>query len=98
LDLGWPNTQCGASRGSQRTRRHFIAEVKTTCREFNLLSGKIIGPDPSVSDLVQPLAHGLFGLAANPITNLELCLKMVFGKKRTSLVMTKLRPKKYELA
>jgi hypothetical protein len=41
LGLGWPSTQCCASRGSQRTRRHFIAEVKTACREFNPLSEKI---------------------------------------------------------
>ena len=41
LGLGWPNTQCGASRGSQRMRRHVIAEVKTTCREFNPLFRKI---------------------------------------------------------
>ena len=26
LGLGWPNTQCDTSRGSQRTRRHVIAE------------------------------------------------------------------------
>jgi hypothetical protein len=37
--------------------------------------------DPIVSDLVQPLAHGLFGLAANPIANSYAC-KTVFEKKR----------------
>jgi hypothetical protein len=41
LGLGWPSTQCCASRGSQRGRRHFIAEVKTACMEFNPLSEKI---------------------------------------------------------
>ena len=40
LGLGWPNTQRCASRGSQRTRRHFIAQAKTTCREFNPLFSK----------------------------------------------------------
>ena len=38
LGLEWPNTQCFASRGSQRTRRHFIAKVKVACRGFNPLS------------------------------------------------------------
>ena len=41
LGLRWPNTQCCASRGSQRTRRHFIAEVKVACRGFNPLFEKI---------------------------------------------------------
>jgi len=41
LSLGWPNTKCYTSRGSQRTRRHFIAEVKIACREFNPLYEKI---------------------------------------------------------
>ena len=41
LGLGRPNTQCCASRGSQRMRRHFIAEVKVACRRFNPLSEKI---------------------------------------------------------
>jgi hypothetical protein len=41
LGLGWPSTQCCASRGSQRMRRHVIMEVKTACREFNPLSEKI---------------------------------------------------------
>jgi hypothetical protein len=41
LGLGWPNTQCCASMGTQRMRRHFIAKVKIACREFNPLSKKI---------------------------------------------------------
>ena len=63
LGLGWPNTQCGASRGSQRVRRHFIVEVKNVGSSIHC-PGRFrvyrIGLDPSVLNLVQPLAHKTF--------------------------------------
>jgi hypothetical protein len=42
--------------------------------------------DPIISDLVQPLAHGLFGLASNPIANSYAC-KTAFGKKRLAQLL-----------